>query len=355
MRSRERVKRENSTRFLTDLDTGMDAHDKKKAITSCSIPLLTSVTTCLTPETARKRWLQAPPPPSSLCHAARQLFSYWWWWWWCSSWRRRLLSSVMEQRMFVFCCWFCCNDGGGAVAADFLRSCWEERRACAAAAATVSLFSSLLFSCASLLLSLPPSATKHSITKCYSSVCKLSRAFPHSLAAFFNSAGWRLKLPTQEGTAGSRKVGRQVRTLLAGWLVGWVPLRFPACRACFFFETEMRERVCVSLLVSAEVATFRKSSNPRFASLRNRLSFFLPLVLVILSWLCCCCVSLSCCARTIVLSFVAVCVLLCVFGRRGREGPAAPNDGVLEFSLLDSAKKLWKAQCVTPSDCLPTD
>jgi len=70
MRSRERERereerRENSTMFLTDLDTGMDAHDKEQAITSCSIiqlcsreysiPLLTSVTTCLTPETARKR------------------------------------------------------------------------------------------------------------------------------------------------------------------------------------------------------------------------------------------------------------------------------------------------------------
>jgi hypothetical protein len=108
-----------------------------------------------------------------------------------------------------------------------------------------------------------------------------------------------------------------VRTLLAGWLVGWVPLRFPACRACFFFETERRERECVSLLVSADVAT-SQILKPSLRSFPPS-PFFLPSsspchsLLLCCCCCCCCCLSLSRVARALQYFPSSLFVFCCVF------------------------------------------
>jgi hypothetical protein len=95
-----------------------------------------------------------------------------------------------------------------------------------------------------------------------------------------------LKVPTQEGTAGSRKVGRQVRTLLAGWLAGWLAgshcAFLPAARA--FSSNRKGERECVCFF-SGERRRSHFANPQTLASLLCAIafSFFLPLVLVILS------------------------------------------------------------------------
>jgi hypothetical protein len=101
-----------------------------------------------------------------------------------------------------------------------------------------------------------------------------------------------------------REAGAYAARWLAGWLVGWVPLRFPACRACFFFQTERRERErerereCVCFSSGERRGSY--FANPQiFSSLLCAIAFLSsssPCHSLLLS--CCGRVSLSCRART---------------------------------------------------------